>query len=342
MPHDRDQLNGKERLTRIFNNQDIDRIPVWMLFPLKPWSLAVNVHAIPSYERLNHIIFDRTDIIHRINFLHLPLCGTHHKLDKKSAGTPLVKYAGDLDAILEKPFQLQAPDIKNYEEDLAALGDRGIPCIMLSDPVGFLKPLVGETEFPMLLYEEQDRVSAFFDEIHRRAIEYYKWFLERNLGDVYWLDGAEYIVPPFMSPSFFEKWTIKYQSDLVRLIRSYGKKTIIHCHGKIGRVLRHFKTIGMEALHPIEAPPMGDTTLKHAREILGAETVFIGNIQYGDLFFGHTEEEIEAMTLDIIEESRRGPVILAVTGSPTVDPLPPQAERNYMRIIETCLTKGFY
>jgi uroporphyrinogen-III decarboxylase len=123
---------------------------------------------------------------------------------------------------------------------------------------------------------------------------------------------------------------------------SYGKKSIIHCHGKIGRVLQYFKTIGMDALHPLEAPPMGDTTLQKAREILGKDTVFIGNIQYGDLFFGHTEEEIESMALDIIADSHKGPIIMAVTGSPTVDPLPSPAERNYLRIIETCLTKGFY
>jgi uroporphyrinogen-III decarboxylase len=367
LTQNKDRLTGKERLTRIFNHQDIDRIPIWMLFPLKPWRLAVNTHDIPSYAEVNRIAMEKTDIIHRMNFLNLPLSNAHpdvvytqHEkgraiqykdkklqseikmVDGKVVKIPLVKSIDDLDFLIEIPFKLNVPDISSYEDDMALLGDRGIPSIMISDPISVLKHLTDETEFPMLLYEEQERVTVFFDEIQRRTIEYCRFFLEKDLGDIYWLDGSEYIAPPFMAPSFFEKWEVKYLSELVKLVRGYGKKSMIHCHGKIGKILPHFKTIGMESLHPLEAPPMGDTSLRNARAILGPDTIFVGNVQYGDLFFGYTEDQIEAMALDIIEESRKGPIIMAITGSPSVDPLPPQAARNHLRLIETCLTKGFY
>ena len=87
---------------------------------------------------------------------------------------------------------------------------------------------------------------------------------------------------------------------------------------------------------------MGDVTLRQARAALGPDTIFVGNLQYSDLFHGFTEEEIEAKTLDIIAESHNGPIILSVSASPIVEDLPPHAARNYLRVIETCLTHGRY
>jgi uroporphyrinogen-III decarboxylase len=372
----RDRLTGKERLARIFNHQDIDRIPLWMLFPLRPWSLAVNVHAIPSYKEVTAVVLEKTDFIHRLNYSRPLLLNAHPDVvynntkpqdgfsmledcftvryknraltrgrtivDDKVVVVPLVKEIEDLKFLMEIPYKMHIPDVSDYEDEVTLVGDRGIIAIMMSDPFGFLKHITSETDFPLFIYEEPEKISAFFDEIQRRNIEYYKWFLERDLGDIYWLDGSEYIAPPFLGPDFFGKYGVKYLSEIVNLVRSYGKKSMIHCHGKVGRILEHFRTINMDSLHPIEPPPMGDTTLRNAREILGPDKILTGNIEYGDLVLGHTEDDITAMALDIIEESKKGPIVMAISGSPTLNPLPPEAARNHLRLIETVLTKGFY
>ncbi len=360
-------LTGKERLTRIFNRQEIDRIPVWMLFPGKPWNLAANVFESPSYEQVNRVIYSQTDIIDRLNYQNRLFLNAHPSVVEHQEGArrsvtykdktfqsdtviengrkvviPLCKSIEDLETILEFPFQLDVPDTTTYDADVAALGDRGVPCIMEPGPLTFTHSVFDETEFAIVNYTEQKRMKACMDELQRRCLAYYKQFLERGLGDIYWIDGCEYVLPPTLGPQFFSYYATEYYRQLVDLVRSYGKKSMIHSHGCVGSVLKEFKEIGMDSIHPLEPPPMGDVTLAQAREVLGPDTILVGNIEYSDLFHGFSEDEIAQKTLDIIEESRKGPVILAISASPIVEELPPNAARNYLRIIETCLTQGWY
>ena len=67
-------------------------------------------------------------------------------------------------------------------------------------------------------------------------------------------------------------------------------------------VLEEFKEIGMDMLHPIEAPPMGDCTLTQAREVLGENVVFVGNVQVGDIFSKSKEELRQIRTENILAE----------------------------------------
>ncbi|HML48951.1 MAG TPA: uroporphyrinogen decarboxylase family protein, partial [Clostridia bacterium] len=156
------------------------------------------------------------------------------------------------------------------------------------------------------------------------------------------IDGAEYILPPMLNPKLFPYYATGDYKALVDLVRDAGKWSMIHSHGRCGMVLDEFRKIGMDSIHPLEPPPMGDVTLPQAREALGPDCIFVGNIQYSDLFHGCTEEDIEQKTLEIIAESKKGPIILAISASPIVQDLPTHAMRNYMRIIETVQRYGWY
>ncbi len=360
-------MTGKERLTRILNGRPVDRIPVWMLFPGKKWNLAADVFSHPSYAALNRVVYQQTDIIDRLQYPHRLFLNAHPAVEELRDGkrftvrykdksftrdtvrengrtivTPLCETIDDLETILSFPFKLDTPDTSGYDADVAALGDRGIPCVMQPGPLTFTHDVFGETDYALVNFTEKSRMQACIDELNRRCLAYYRLFLERGLGDLYWIDGCEYILPPMLPPAFFHDFAAAPYKALCDLVREYGKKSIIHSHGRMGTVLDGFRHIGMDALHPLEPPPMGDVTIPEARAALGRDTVFVGNIQYSDLFHGFTEDEIAEKTMDLIRESQKGPIIVAISASPIVEDLPPHAARNYMRVIETCLTHGRY
>jgi len=367
-------MTGKERLTRLFNGKNIDRVPIWMLFPINPTPYAVDVKSLPSYQPLIDIIYKKTDFIDRRVF-DTGFCINSHndirfetsssrengrsiykesvmykdvrlersimKTDKGLEQKPFVQSIEDLDKILALPYKMPEPDVGIFEEQQQALGESGIMAIVLPDSLSVLHELCDETGFIMMCYSETEKVLEFLDAIHKRALEYARYFLERNICDLYWIAGSEFAVPPLLPPEFFNKLVVKYQKELVDLIRNFGKKAMLHCHGRIKNVLDGFAQINPNSLHPIEAPPMGDCSMTQARKVLGNEVILAGNIQYGDLW-DKTEDEIEDIVISTIEEGKKGPFILAMTASPTMPEINDNVVRNYFRIVETALKHGKY
>ena len=61
-------MNNRERLTRLFSGQDIDRVPIWPLFPYYPSGSHANIWEIPSYQPVLRKVYDYTDTIERRHF----------------------------------------------------------------------------------------------------------------------------------------------------------------------------------------------------------------------------------------------------------------------------------
>ncbi len=47
-----EELTGRQRLLRLFNNQPIDRVPIWLLTPVRPIGCYVDIRNIDCYKPL--------------------------------------------------------------------------------------------------------------------------------------------------------------------------------------------------------------------------------------------------------------------------------------------------
>ena len=56
-----------------------------------------------------------------------------------------------------------------------------------------------------------------------------------------------------------------YDKPIADLIHNAGGPLHIHSHGPLKRCAALFHRIGADVLHPIEAPPMGNVTLREAK-----------------------------------------------------------------------------
>ncbi|HML48952.1 MAG TPA: hypothetical protein PKE04_19600, partial [Clostridia bacterium] len=172
-------LTSKERLARLFSRQPIDRIPMWMLFPSRKWHLAADVFDHPSYKELTRVIHDETDHVCRMSFPTGFLLNAHPDVHDRREGKrhtvrykdkvfvsdtivhndhseviPLCKSLEDLETLLELPFEMCQADTSSYAEEIAALGDRGLPCIMVPGPLSMTRAVFSETEFTILYATE--------------------------------------------------------------------------------------------------------------------------------------------------------------------------------------------
>ena len=365
-------MTGKERLLRLFNGKDLDRVPIWLLFPYFSSKAYANIFEAESYKSIIGKIYKHTEIIDRRSFdtgfcfnthpdiksetrnyrengdivsEHVISCkgielkSTVRRTGENTAVESFVKDINDLDRILSLPYLPPKPDTAKFMLECAELGERGLMGVDLADPLSILHSICSETDFCIFTITDTGKVCEFLDVMFERVYDTYKYLLEQGVGPVFWISGAEFAVPPMVSPAYFGQLVVKYTKKLCDLIRDCGMWSMIHCHGKIGKVLNDLKEIGFDSLHPIEAPPMGDCTLTTARNCLGKDVILAGNIQYGDLW-EKSEEEIEELVKCAIDEGKTGRFMLAATGGPSALEISENVSRNYSKVIDAALKYG--
>ena len=365
-------MNSRDRLLRLFSNQDYDRVPIWLLFPYHPYGTYTDVYKNPCYKPILPYIekycdtFDRrgypashfcfngnpdimqesvreningepTDI-RQIKFGNLCL----RKYIENTAAGKVIRYFIDdpqkLKEIAAIPYVFPEPDFRKIIQEREELGDKGLLMLDLGDPLIPLYHLVSAEDFSIWSLTDYDEMLEFIDIMYKRNIAMYKACLEKKIADVYFIVGTEFAGPPMVSPGKFNELCVRYVKGIVDLIRSYGKYSIVHYHGNLFHVLEGMKEINPDALHTIEAPPIGDCTLTQARAALG-NMILIGNIQYDDIQRKETDT-LNEMVKDAIDEAAGGRFILSPTAGPYEEVIPDKQVKNYITFIEAGIKFG--
>lgn len=365
-------LTSRERLTRLFNGQDIDRIPIWLLAPFHRLNCYADIYNIPCYKKIIEYIGKYCDTFDRRHF-DTGFCYSSSQLinkeiiQKEENGNKIkeeivsykdfklskviasgkdgskinhfVEEIEQLDKILEIPYKPVEPDTSMYLKEKEELGDKGLMMMDIGDPLCPLYNLMSAENFSIFSLTDYEKILEFSDEMYKRVYNLYKYLLERNIGEVFFIVGAEFAGPPMVSPQKFNEMSSRYVKGICDLIREYGKKSIVHYHGNLYRVLDGMKTMNPDGLHTIEAPPIGDCTIPQARAVLGKATVLIGNIQYDDLAH-RDKEEIDEMVRLAIEEGKSGRFILSPTAGPYEEHITDKMIENYITFIEAGIKYG--
>ncbi|WP_146684666.1 uroporphyrinogen decarboxylase family protein [Limihaloglobus sulfuriphilus] len=204
----------------------------------------------------------------------------------------------------------------------------------LGEPIIPLYAGANLEEYSLWSITQKELVKDFLDRNMQRLRIIYKWSLENDLADIYFLVGTELASPPLVSRETFRNWIVDYDKELIDMIHSYGKKVIQHYHGQIREVLSEFSYMGADAIHTIEAPPIGNCTLTQAYKELGDNVTLIGNIQYDD-FRSFSKNQMAAAINSVLDECRGRRFILSPTAGPFLEPLPRQMIENYITFMET-------
>jgi uroporphyrinogen-III decarboxylase len=365
-------LTGRERLTRLFNGEEIDRVPIWLLAPYHRLECYADIYNIPCYKPIIEYIdkycdtFDRRvfdkgfcynanpdikteKIVEHIggNRIEKDIIRYKDIVFEKQISTgkdgtkikPLLEEPEELDKILSIPYVPPEPQLDQFFREEQELGDKGLMMVDLGDPLLPLYHLTSAENFSLWTAIFYDKLLYFMDQIYERVYNYYKYFLDSNAGDVFFIVGAEFAGPPLVSPAKFKEMSVRYVKGIVDLIREYGKKSIVHYHGNLYMIRDGMKEINPDGLHTIEAPPIGDCTITQAREKLGKDIVLIGNIQYDDLT-RCTREEIDEIVYSAIEEGKSGRFILSPTTGPYETNLSKRQVENYLAFIEAGIKYG--
>jgi uroporphyrinogen-III decarboxylase len=365
-------MTSRERLLRLFTNQEIDRIPVWLLFPFHRLGSYTDVYKNPHYKPILPYIekycdtFDRRrypashfcyngnpDIIQetvteKLNGFPTDVrqirCGKltfRRFVENTSSGKKIRHFIDDpekLKEIAAIPYVFPEPDFKDIIKERDELGDKGLLMMDLGDPLVPLYNLVSAEDFAVWSLTDYEAMLEFTDLMYQRCLAMYKACLEKGIGDVFFIVGTEFAGPPLVAPDKFNELCVRFIKGIIDLIRSYGKYSIVHYHGNLYRVLSGMKEINPDGLHTIEAPPIGDCTITQAKAALD-NIILIGNIQYDELR-SLNPEGMDSLVKETIKEAEGGRFVLSPTAGPYEEVITEHQVKNYIAFIEAGVKYG--
>jgi MtaA/CmuA family methyltransferase len=82
----------------------------------------------------------------------------------------------------------------------------------------------------------------------------------------------------FISPSFYQEFVVPYERKIALALKSAGVFVYTHTCGSIGDRLAMMAQTGIDGIECLDPPPIGDTDLKEAKQILRNQVFIKGNI----------------------------------------------------------------
>ncbi|OGV49626.1 MAG: hypothetical protein A2X49_04680 [Lentisphaerae bacterium GWF2_52_8] len=365
-------MNGRQRLFAALNGEPSDHVPIWLLFPYHKTSYYADVKTLLAWREIHELSMKKAITLNRRN-LQAPLFSpevriTDQNFEEGAAQISRTSYEWRnvrlFSEIFRSPKETKVKKLLENEEDLEAFcslplarSSDIIPCLDsqlaqykrefdefpkelgsmmldLGEPIAALYNNSNLEEFAIWSLSRNDLVESFLQKSMAYFRTVYSYCLERNLSDLYFMVGSELAAPPLVGIDTFRKWIVPFSAELTRMIHSKNCKVIQHFHGQVKNILPYFLEIGADALHTIEAPPIGNCTMSEAYAATGGRMTLIGNIQYDD-FCRWDSAKIEAETLRLLEECRGKRFILSPTAGP-YDPNPPETLlKNYKTFLET-------
>ncbi len=170
----------------------------------------------------------------------------------------------------------------------------------------------GVENFYYFLADAPDEMAALIETMHRKNLEALSvGFKACPKATVFQL--IENTTAAVLSPSVYREITLPHVRAYVDMAHEHGMKCIVHMCGNLEGLFDCFAETGMDGIHAVTPPPVGDMNYMTVREYFGDEFVIIGRLN-AQLWIGKTTEEISEVLVSMIPEKLvRTPFALWIT-----------------------------
>lgn len=318
------KLTSRERIERIFRNQEIDR-PA-----LKLWSAGRNPEPVlhPAYLPVNRLAAETTDLFGGTGFAFNIYAGANIEKYQESylteadhpdwrykhtifhtpkedlrmierislRGNPgytkeyMVKEPEDIEKLLSMDYTPFPFDRTGYDLAQAQMGDRGMVMIGLSHAAYCAQIMMGSETLAYFSVDERERVQELIRVYADRVQQHTKSILELGIdnGIFSWV-GPELYLPPLMGPDDFEEFVHDMDKPVCDLIHNAGGYVWVHSHGKVANFIDSFIDMGVDVLNPLEPPKNGDIHMDEIISCYGNRIGWEGNIEIQEILLSSQE-----------------------------------------------------
>jgi len=324
-------LTSRERIMRIFHNEDIDR-PSMKLSATK---VSNETRYMPIYEEINRLSLEKTDVycsfgfpvdirygteyksftevtmvptgdpnwVDRVSVMHTPKGDLRQVQRLSTVKEPsfilehFIKEPEDIDTLLSIDYKPYTFDRTQYDEVNASLGDRGVPISHIPNIGNNLHTLMGSETLALFSVDCPEKLTDLADILFARNMAHVRSIMELGIKTPIGWVGPELYLPPLMGSDQFDAFITKYDKPVCDLIHNCGGSVWVHSHGKVANYLDRFIDMGVDVLNPLEPPPNGDVDFAAVVKQYGRQIGWEGNIEIQDILQGtkaHLADLIDA------------------------------------------------
>lgn len=254
----------------------------------------------------------------------------------------LCKSPEDLEAFIELPDELFARVLDTAPMEAADrdVGDRGIVMVDTGDSLGRIAGLFSMEDFTVIALTERELFHRLLGKFAGHLEKEVEELASRFPNHLWRFCGPEYATEPYLPPSLFNEYVVRYATPVVRTIQRHGGYVRIHCHGRLKKVLGLIAGMGVDALDPIEPPPQGDVELAEVRREHGGQLVLFGNLEASDIE-NLPPRDFEKKVHKALKEGTAGEgrgFVLMPSASPYGRTITPHTLENYRTMIRLATT----
>lgn len=189
-----------------------------------------------------------------------------------------VKDAADARVLLarwEDAYFADADDGPAYAALAADIGEDGIATQFFGPSTipWLLENLVGVENFYYLMADEPDLMHALITLMQAKELERFA-IAARHPCPVATL--AENTSTAYISPEIYARYNMPSQRAFVDAMHAAGKTAILHMCGHVGGLLPVIKETGLDGIHTLTPPPLGDCPWERALDVIGEELIILG------------------------------------------------------------------
>lgn len=180
------------------------------------------------------------------------------------------------------------------------VGEKGI-CILSGGPPSPLFALVnnyaGIEQVSFDLADDPGEVQSAMRAMTESAC---RWYRAAAASPCEAVRCTEDLDTKLISPDWFRRYSVPALAQYSGICHAAGKNFIVHMCGHIREFLPDIKSAGVDAIHCLTPPPMGNTTIEDARRILAGNTAAMLRMD-ANLMLRGSVAEIDRAVADIID-----------------------------------------
>lgn len=307
-------MTGRERLTNIIRSVPTDRVSWCTLVDdytrsVMPENIR-NLDIMDFYRYIGCDIFQfgnygfsKTEgVKYPYKFLTPDVIETQEFVDKD--GNDVVKRRtrwGDLTSICRKIHPIKYPvqtieDVRiltkiwtsasfiadetgcleSYAKMDRRIGDNGIfvPTTEPSPIQALLENEMGPENFYYMFTDYKEEMDELLTTMNKVRMQEYSIIAEKMPFCT--CIPIENTSTSYISPAIYREYCVPVMRQFTETMHKNGKKAIIHMCGLVNDLLEDIKEIGLDGIHGLTPPSLGNTDFGHAMDVLGEKLMIIG------------------------------------------------------------------
>lgn len=345
-------MNSIERVTRIINHQEADRIPVYPLinsisykycgYDYAEWTLDTDKCAesiIKATDALGiDVICSLVDLSVEAADWGMPMEYPKDKAAGPQKGTKLIEEVEDYDKIeVIDPGTTprMSEHIKLVQKLVEARGTEKPVVAFVFGPLGILSMMRGLEDMMVDMFTDKEYIFRALDKITDTLIKYCDYLI--NAGAHAIMFDTLYSSRTIMSAEMWEEFEGDWIERLAKHVHDRGRMVMIHNCGEGIYFENQIRRMQPEAISFLHLPHDCKTPAE-MKEKYGHQTTLIGHIDPGFMMIC-TEEEFRAQCRQQIDDYKKDGGFILATGCEYPAPLDDHLARV---MVEEALTYGKY